>query len=270
MAKGFKGGLKDTPFDFLVYSLLKEVNAKSRLDPSLVEDICMGNVYIPSPPYRPLCYADHWKVANEGCALVTRAAALAAGFPESAGTSSVNRFCSSGLKAVQEISNQILAGSIEVGIAIGAESMTLDGNIYPKMHPEITKHEKAAECDQPMGQTSENVSSDFNISRERQDRFAAESFRKAELAQKSGWFDDEIIPIETEAKDPKTGELKRVTLTKDEGPKWGTTFQALNKIRPAFPKFGITSTGGNSSQVTDGGICIQSALKIIVIADAFV
>ena len=55
-------------------------------------------------------------------------------------------------------------------------------------------------------------------------------------------------------KDPKTGEVHKVTLTKDEGPRYGTTFESLSKIRPAFPAFGDKSTGGNSSQVTDGGM----------------
>ena len=115
------------------------------------------------------------------------------------------------------------------------------------------KSQEAADCLQPMGQTSENVAKDFDVSREAQDRYAAECYRRAEVAQKSGWFDDEIVPIKTKVKDPKSGEEKEVTLTKDEGPRWGTTFESLSKVRPAFPDFGDRSTGGNSSQMTDGG-----------------
>ena len=88
-------------------------------------------------------------------------------------------------------------------------------------HPDVLKNQEAADCMQPMGQTSENVGNDFNISREQQDRYAAESYNRAEIAQKSGWFDDEIVPIVTQVKDPKTGELKTVTLTKDEGSSLG-------------------------------------------------
>jgi acetyl-CoA acyltransferase 1 len=120
-------------------------------------------------------------------------------------------------------------------------------------HPEILTNQESADCMQPMGQTSENVGNYFNISREMQDRYATESFRRAEVAQKAGWSDDEIVPIQTEVKDPRTGDMQRVTLTKDEGPRWGTTCDGLSKIRPAFPAFGDMSTGGNSSQVTDGG-----------------
>ena len=209
----------------------------------------------------PLCisfrlrYSHPRQVSDGKAAYIARAAMLAAGFPTTAGASSVNRFCSSGLKAIQDIANQISCGSIEVGVAMGAESMTAGGDRLNKpFHDEILKNPDANDCMQPMIQTSENVGNDFNISREQQDRYAAESFRRAEVAQKAGWFDDEIVPITTKVKDPKTGELKEITLTKDEGPRYGTTFEALNKIRPAMPQFGNNTSGGNASQVTDGGI----------------
>jgi acetyl-CoA acyltransferase 1 len=103
-------------------------------------------------------------------------------------------------------------------------------------HEEVLQNQEAADCMQPMGQTSENVGNDFNISREEMDR-----------------FDDEIVPITTKIKDPKSGEMREVTLTRDEGPRYGTTVESLGKIRPAFPDFGNKTTGGNASQVTDGG-----------------
>lgn len=194
------------------------------------------------------------QVSEGKAAYLVRAAALAAGFPSTTAASTVNRFCSSGLKATQDIANQIASGSIDIGIGMGAEMMSVGGDRLERpFHPEILKNQEAADCLQPMGQTSENVGKDFNISREQQDRYAAESYNRAEIAQKAGWFDDEIVPITTEVKDPKTGEVKKVTLTRDEGPRWGTTFESLSKIRPAFPDFGDKSTGGNSSQVTDGG-----------------
>jgi len=161
------------------------------------------------------------------------------------------------LKATQDIADQIAAGSIDIGIAMGAEMMSAKSAALSKpFHPEILKNQESADCLQPMGQTSENVGKDFDITREAQDRYAAESFRRAEVAQKAGWFDDEIVPIVTEVKDPKTGEVHRVTLTKDEGPRHGTTFESLSKVRPAFPAFGDRSTGGNSSQVTDGAAAV--------------
>lgn len=161
---------------------------------------------------------------------------------------------------MQDIANQISMGSIDIGVAIGAESMTNseEGRGARPFHPAIMENQEAKDCLQPMGQTSENVGKDFNISREAQDRYAAGAYQRAERAQKAGWFDDEIVPITTTIKDPKTGEEKQVTLTKDEGPRWGTTFESLSKVRPAFPEFGDRSTGGNSSQITDGGKCKTS------------
>ncbi|ETN43645.1 uncharacterized protein HMPREF1541_02804 [Cyphellophora europaea CBS 101466] len=239
LAKGKKGGFKDTDLDFIVYSLLKEVNKKSNLDPNLVEDVCMGNV------------------GDSKAAYKVRAAMLAAGFPHTAGANSVNRFCSSGLKAVQDIANQITLGSIDIGIALGAESMSAAGDRLEKpFHPDILANQDAADCMQPMIQTSENVGNDFNISRRQQDEYSVESFRRAEVAQKAGWFDDEIVPITTKVKDPKTGEEKEVTLTRDEGPRYGTTLESLLKIRPAMPQFGDKTTGGNASQVTDGAAAV--------------
>ncbi|PPJ56975.1 hypothetical protein CBER1_00491 [Cercospora berteroae] len=235
LCKGKKGGLKDTPLDGIVFKLLEQVVRKSNIDPALVEDICLGNV------------------SDSKAAYYNRAAMLAAGFPNTTAGSSVNRFCSSGLKAVQDIANQIEHGDIEIGVALGAESMTAGGDRLerPFFEDILKANQEARDCMMPMGQTSENVGKDFNITREQQDRYAAESYRRAEVAQKAGWFDDEIVPIKA------TVDGKEVTLTRDEGPRYGTTFEALNKIRPAFPDFGDRSTGGNSSQVTDGAAAVM-------------
>jgi len=195
---------------------------------------------------------DGWQVSDAKAAYYVRAACLAAGFPNTTAASSVNRFCSSGLKAVQDIANEITTGSIEIGVAIGAEHMSTGGDRLERAFVDeiMGSNQDARDCLQPMGQTSENVGKDFNVTREQQDRFAAESYRRAEVAQKAGWFDDEITPITVKV------DGKDVTLTKDEGPRWGTTYESLSKIRPAFPDYGDRSTGGNSSQVTDGAAAV--------------
>lgn len=155
---------------------------------------------------------------------------------------------------MQDIANQISLGAIDVGVAVGAELMSAPNErLNRPFNAEVLQNQEAADCMQPMGQTSENVGADFNIDRAAQDKYAAESYRRAENAQKSGWFDDEIVPITTTVKDPKTGEVKQITVTRDDGIRYGTTAEGLSKIRPAFPQFGDRSTGGNSSQVTDGG-----------------
>lgn len=241
LTKAGKGGLKDTALESLLRSLMVSVLEKSKINPAVVEDICVGNV-------------------NEGTAAYkARAAALAAGFPNTTAVNAVNRFCSSGLLAVQQIATQIQTGSIDIGLAIGAEMMSTPpppGKTEMTFAPDVLASQEARDCLQPMGQTSENVGKDFNIARESQDRYAAESYRRAEVAQKAGWFADEIVPVTTVVKDPKTGESKTVTVTHDDGVRYGTTFESLSKIRPAFPKFGDKSTGGNSSQVTDGAAAV--------------
>jgi acetyl-CoA acyltransferase 1 len=183
-----------------------------------------------------------------------RTAALAAGFPVTTSTMSLNRFCSSGLMAVKAIAESINAGSIDCGLAIGAESMSLSpDNGPPVLSTSVSSHPLAADALQPMGWTSENVAKDFNITREKHDFYAATSYQRAEKAQKSGWFEDEIIPVETTVKDPKTGQETKVTVTTDDGIRYGTTTESLGKIRQAFPQWGIgATTGGNASQITDG------------------
>lgn len=108
-----------------------------------------------------------------------------------------------------------------------------------------------------MGWTSENVALEFNVTREEQDAFAAESFQKAERAQKLGYFAKEIVPFTVFQRDPKTGEKRQVVVTQDDGIRYGTTEEALAKIRPAFPQWGkATTTGGNASQITDGAAAV--------------
>ncbi|KAJ5702789.1 hypothetical protein N7488_010337 [Penicillium malachiteum] len=240
LTKARKGGLKDTTVDNLLISLLTAVRENSKIDPNLVEDVSVGN-----------CLA-------QGAAYMARSAVLAAGFPVTTAASVSNRFCSSGLLAIQNIANQIIAGSIEVGIAVGAESMSTnaDGGA-PEMAERIKNHPVASQNYQPMGQTSENVAQQFGISRAEHDKFAAGSYQKAERAQKAGWFEDEIVPIKTQIKDPKTGEVRDVVVDRDDGIRYGTTPESLGKIRAAFPQWEPSATtGGNASQITDGAAAL--------------
>ena len=116
------------------------------------------------------------------------------------------------MKATQDIANQIEFGNIDVGIAIGAEYLSVPVTRLdrPFVDDILNNSQDAQDCMQPMGQTSENVARDFNVQRELQDAYAVESYRRAEMAQKSGWFDDEIVPIRV----TKDGE--EVTLTHDD------------------------------------------------------
>lgn len=121
----------------------------------------------------------------------------------------------------------------------------------------VLAHPVAKQNTMPMGHTSEEVAGQFGISRQSMDAFAAESYAKAERAQKEGWTRDEIVPIQVNVKDPKTGEVKTVTADRDDGIRPGTTAEGLSKIRAAFPQWKPShTTGGNASQITDGAAAV--------------
>lgn len=114
-------------------------------------------------------------------------------------------------------------------------------------------HPVAKDCIQPMGWTSENVAADFNISRDRMDDFAARSHQRAEAAQRNGYFANEIVPTEAFGK-TEDGKKVKITVTEDDGIRKGTTKESLGRIRAAFPQWAPgNTTGGNASQITDGG-----------------
>lgn len=186
------------------------------------------------------------------------------------------------------IANQIRSGQIEIGLAVGVESMT-QKYVGTPLHPllsesrhsqlisfaddspdkgappqseSISANATARDCIHPMGWTSENVAQDYNISRDVMDTYAALSVQRAERAQKSGYFDNEIVPftVFVNDTDPATGTMirRRVTVTKDDGIRSGTTKDKLLKIRPAFPQWGQgKTTGGNASQITDGAAAVM-------------
>ncbi|ODV91198.1 hypothetical protein CANCADRAFT_31916 [Tortispora caseinolytica NRRL Y-17796] len=232
--KGRKGAFKDTDAADLLQQLLKTLVERTKIDPSIIGDIVVGNV------------------SNVGSgATEFRAAALAAGIPYTVPLMSVNRQCSSGLMSVIQIAREIQTGQIDVGIAAGAESMSKSwGKPTTPFSKELISNPEAQKCTIPMGITSENVAAKYHISRADQDAFAASSYQKAEKAQKAGLFKDEIVPITAEVKD-KDGNTQKVTVTQDEGIRPGVTAESLSKIRPAFKKDGSTHAG-NASQVSDG------------------
>jgi acetyl-CoA acyltransferase 1 len=107
--------------------------------------------------------------------------------------------------------------------------------------------QEAEDCLIPMGFTSENVASDFGISREAQDKFAAESYRKAAAAQKAGKFKAEILPIKVKIVDPKTDKESEIVVDADDGIREGVTAESLGKLKPAFSKTGSAHAGESLS-----------------------
>jgi len=235
LTKAKKGGFKDTSSDTLLTAMLKGAKEQAGFDVNLVEDIVVGQCHSPSP-----CYE-------------ARAAALAAGFAEHTGAQAVNRLCSSGLMAIKTVSDSIARGDIEIGLAVGVESMSSNPRPTPVFKSEeVLANGAAKDCAEPMGWTSENVGRDFEVEREKMDRYAVRSHNRAEEATKSGKFLHEILPIKATQVNAETGEKTEIVVDKDDGMRFGTTYEALAKGKPAFPQWGPLSTGGNSSQVTDG------------------
>ncbi|KAJ7169722.1 Thiolase, N-terminal domain-containing protein [Mycena filopes] len=231
LTKAKRGGMKDARTDELMLEMFKHTITHAKIDPAIVGDICVGTVLTPDATYH------------------ARAASLAAGFPESVPVQTMNRFCSSGTRClVTTIANQIRSGQIEVGLAIGVESMSENpDNGGPSQSELITANPASKDCAQRMGWTSENY----------QDEFAALSFQRAEAAEKAGYFAKEIIPFTVFSKNPATGERARVVIAKDDGIRYGTTAEGLSKIRSAFPQWGQgATTGGNASQITDGAAAV--------------
>ncbi|KAJ2095583.1 3-ketoacyl-CoA thiolase with broad chain length specificity [Coemansia sp. RSA 922] len=237
-----KGGFKDTTSEYLLGTILRGLVERTGIDPSLVEDICVGNVCPPA-----------------GGATTARMAALYAGFPHTTCVQTVNRQCSSGLQAVVHIAHAIQSGMIDVGIGAGVESMTQFYGPKNKMIPDTISDEvmaapQAADCLTPMGFTSENVAKDFGIPRSKQDAFAALSHQRAARAQKEGLFDAEIYPVKTKITD-KDGNEQEVVISRDDGVRAEATAESLSKLRPAFSADGFT-TAGNASQVSDGAAAV--------------
>jgi len=248
LTKAKKGGFKDTCPEELLAAVLREAYTRAKLDPSKIEDIAVGNVLPPG-----------------GGASVARMASLYAGIPNTTSINTLNRQCSSGLTAVVQIANEIKAGEIDIGIGAGVESMSMgwgSGVMPEKMSEKVLSCQEAADCLIPMGMTSENVAEQYNISRDVQDTFAANSYAKALRAQKDGKFRSEIVPVKVKVVDPKSGEEKEMIVDTDDGIRDGVTAQSLSKIKPAFKKDGATHAG-NASQVSDGAAAVLLARRSV-------
>ena len=172
----------------------------------------------------------------------------------------VNRFCSSGLETIGMAAAKIQAGMAECIIAGGSESMSSVPMTGYK--PELNYNTiKSGHADYywGMGNTAEAVANQFNISREDQDEFAYNSHMKALKAQAENRFQDQIAPIDIEEIYlDQNGEksTRKYTVTKDQGPRKGTSIAALNKLRAVFAAGGSV-TAGNSSQMSDGAAFVM-------------
>ena len=200
-----------------------------------------------------------------GCAIpegaqglnIARVGAVLAGLPTSVGGITVNRFCASGLSAVQMAADRIRVGEADVMIAAGVESMSLVpmmGNT-PSLSPSLFSADENIGLAYGMGLTAEKVASQWNISRDAQDAFALASHTKALAAQQRGDFNAEITPVEVtdRSADLLTGaaQVRSRTVALDEGARADTSLEGLGKLKTVFSARGSV-TAGNSSQTSDG------------------
>ncbi|MEP0774093.1 MAG: thiolase family protein [Acidobacteriota bacterium] len=229
-----KGSLKDTrPEEFAAPVLKELVRRTPGLEPAMVDDILVG------------CAMPEGEQGMN----IARLIALLAGFPVEVTAATLNRFCSSGSQVIAWAADTIKAGSADIIIAGGVESMSLVAMGGNKLIADPEIMEVMPNAYAAMGTTAEVVARQFNVTREEQDAFAVRSHQRAAAAVAAGVFKDEIVPLKVRTMDD--GVWKEFTFDTDEGPRADTTLEALAKLKPVFDPKG-TVTAGNASQINDG------------------
>ncbi len=249
------GSLHDVQPIQLLTSVLRELRDRNQLDTSLIDDVIMGCV---TP------------IGEQG-ADIARTAALEAGYDESVAGVQLNRFCSSGLEAINMAAAYVMSGQVDAIVAGGVESMSRvpmgsdGGAIF--MNPQIIARHNIV----PQGISADLIATKYGYSRSDVDAFAAESYRRAVDAQADNRFHKTLIPLKDE--------IGVTLLDRDEGVRPGTTAESLGKLKPAFEAMGQMGLdalallkyaqfdkinhvhhAGNSSQIVDGaaGVLIGS------------
>ena len=250
------GSLHDVQPIQLLTSVLRELSDRNQFDTSLIDDVIMGCV---TP------------IGEQG-ADIARTAVLEAGYDESVAGVQLNRFCSSGLEAINMAAAYVMSGQVDAIVAGGVESMSRvpmgsdGGAIF--MNPQIIARHNIV----PQGISADLIATKYGYSRSDVDAFAAESYRRAVAAQADNRFHKTLVPLRDE--------IGITVLDRDEGVRPGTTTESLSKLKPAFEAMGQMGLdalallkyaqfdkinhvhhAGNSSQIVDGaaGVLIGSA-----------
>ncbi|MFO1095337.1 MAG: acetyl-CoA C-acyltransferase family protein [Planctomycetaceae bacterium] len=241
---GYGGSLKDMPPSELAALCVREVVGRAEIDPQEVGQVVFGNV-IHTDPH------DHY---------LARVAGVKGGLPVEAPALTLNRLCGSGLQAIVSASQSILLGDTDVAVAGGAESMSRSPYAVPAMRWGARMNDAAMidmmvgaltdpfdDCH--MGVTAENVARKYNISREDQDRLAAESHHRAATAIDKGYFRAQIVPVPIKVK----GET--VPFENDESVRRDSSPEKLGRLKPVFDPQGSV-TAGNASAINDAAAAV--------------
>jgi len=240
----FAGAFKDTPSSDLGANAIRAAVERAGIAPDVVDEVILGCV---------------GQVGED--AFNARLATLKAGLPEKTTAFNVNRLCGSGLQAINSAVQELRTGEAQVVVAGGNENMSIQPYLLPRSQVgwrlgEATLIDGTMSLvtdpfgRYQMGSTAEKVADRYGVSREAQDKFAAESQRRAASAIAEGRFDDQIVPVAIPQKkgDPVIAKV-------DEHPRPGTTIESLGRLKPAFREGGSV-TAGNSSGINDAGAAV--------------
>jgi acetyl-CoA C-acetyltransferase len=240
----FAGAFKDTPSSDLGANAIRAAVERAGIAPDVVDEVILGCV---------------GQVGED--AFNARLATLKAGLPEKTTAFNVNRLCGSGLQAINSAAQELRTGEAQVVVAGGNENMSIQPYLLPRSQVgwrlgEATLIDGTMSLvtdpfgRYQMGSTAEKVADRYGVSREAQDKFAAESQRRAASAIAEGRFDDQIVPTAIPQKkgDPVIAKV-------DEHPRPGTTIESLGRLKPAFREGGSV-TAGNSSGINDAGAAV--------------
>lgn len=243
----FLGGLADMPAPKLGAVAVGEAIKRANVDPPMVDEVVMGCVVQAGLGQAP-----------------ARQSALFAGLPDTIPAYTVNKVCGSGLKSVMLAAQSIKAGDANIVVAGGMESMSRAPFLLPNVRSGYKYGDQTAKdslvhdglwCafeNWAMGEAAEHIASKCGVNRADQDRFSAQSHKRAAAAWESGAFADEVVPVTVGSG------AKAVTVSKDEGIRADSTPEGLAKLRPAFRPDG-TVTAGNASQLSDGAAAVVVA-----------
>ncbi len=239
----FSGAFATLPAHALGAAAIKGALGRAKVAPEEVDEVVLGQILTAGTGQNP-----------------ARQAAMAAGIPHEKTAYGVNQLCGSGLRTVALGYQAILTGDARIVVAGGQESMTqaphcaqLRAGVKMGSAEFLDTMLKDGLWDAfhgyHMGNTAENVAQKYQITRDQQDAFAADSQQKAGAAMKAGRFKDEIVPVTVKT---RKGD---VVVETDEYPRPDTTLEVLAKLRPAFAKDG-TVTAGNASGINDGAAAV--------------